>query len=33
MGAVIANPVFKANPFAAIREHAGNTLIKHKTET
>ncbi|GHJ87906.1 hypothetical protein NliqN6_4308 [Naganishia liquefaciens] len=33
VNAVIANPVFKANPFAAIREHAGNTLVKQKTET
>ncbi|KAJ9121518.1 hypothetical protein QFC22_002136 [Naganishia vaughanmartiniae] len=29
VGAVIANPIFKSNPFAAIREHAGNTLVKH----
>lgn len=25
--AVLQNPAFKANPFAAIREHAGNSLI------
>lgn len=25
--AVLQNPAFKANPFAAIREHAGNSLV------